>query len=213
MSRVNALLAGLGAVLVIVLFWLFLWSPKTEEIEQTQTEIEAARTQQATLRTQIARLEDVRARAPEIEARLAAAESIIPRDVSLPAMVRQVQLDATDSGVELMSISPGQPVAFSEELANLARIPLSLQIQGSYFQIVDFLRRVEDPAITPRGIKWDSLNVIEEEYPVLLAVVGGEMYAVVPDLPVVQDAPGEPTPGPTEGASPSPSPTTTEDGS
>lgn len=205
-SRVAFLLAGLGAVLLVVLFWLFLWNPKSDEIEQIEAQIETAKTQQATLRTQIARLEDVRARAPEIEAQLAAAESVVPRDVALPTMVRAMQLAATDSGVDLISISPAQPEAFSEEVAELARIPVTVQIFGSYFQIVDFLRRLEDPAITARGIEWETLNVIEQQYPTLQAVVSGEMYAIVPALPVVEEAPGDASPEPTQGASPAPSP-------
>lgn len=208
MNRMALVFAGLGALLLIVLFWFFLWNPKSQQIAEIETEIEAARTQQATLRAQIARLEEVRARAPEIEANLAAAESVIPRDVALPGMVRQLQLDATDSGAELFSISPGQPEPFSEEVSELARIPLTVQVNGSYFQLVDFLRRVEDPALSPRGIEWHSVNIVEIEYPTLVAVFTGEMYAVVPAVPVVEEAPTEPGAGP----SPSPSPTATEEG-
>ena len=68
--------------------------------------------------------------------------------------------------------------------------------------MVDFLRRIEDPAITARGIVWGtgSLTKDDADYPQLVGTVGGSMFAVLEELPNVADA--DPTPAPTDGETP-----------
>lgn len=191
MSRQTVLLSALGVVLVLVLFYFFAFAPKNEELAVIREDIDTAVAQQATLEARIAALQEVRLRAPEIEAALAAAESIIPRESALPSALRQLQLAADDSGVELTTISPGRPVAVPGEVAELSSIGVTIAIQGSYFQLIDFLRRIEDPAITPRGILWTSGTVAPADYPQLAISLSGQMYAVLP-------APVAPAPAETE---------------
>lgn len=191
MSRQTAILSAFGVVLVLVLFYFFAFQPKNEELAVIRDEIDAAVAQQATLEARIAALQEVRLRAPEIEAALAAAESITPRESALPSALRQLQLAADDSGVELRTVSPGRPVAVPGEIPELSTISVAVTIDGSYFQLIDFLRRIEDPAITPRGIIWTSGTVSPANYPQLAASLTGQMYAVLP-------APAAPAPAPTE---------------
>lgn len=201
MTRQAAILSALGVVLILVLFYFFAFQPKNEELELIQEETDAAIAQQATLEARIAALQEVRLRAPEIEAALAAAESIIPREAALPSALRQLQLAADDSGVELISIAPGRPAVGEGEAAELSTLTLSLAVEGSYFQLVDFLRRIEDPAITPRGIEWTSGTVGASQYPVLSVALSGEMYALLATPPAPEESPtAEPAPGETEPA-------------
>lgn len=196
MNRQMLMLVGVGLVLLLVLFYLLGWKPQSEELARIQTETDSAIAQQAVLESQIASLESVRASAPEIEAALATAESLVPREAALPAALRQLQLAADDSGVNLVSIGPGRPAA-DETVPELARIAVSINAEGSYFQLVDFLRRLEDPAITPRVILFENVAVSLGEYPILGATLAGSMYALLPAPP----APVEPeptTPAPTE---------------
>ncbi|MBW3659809.1 MAG: type 4a pilus biogenesis protein PilO [Actinobacteria bacterium] len=190
MTRQNAILSVLGVVLVLVLFYFFAFQPKNEEIAVIREEIDTAVAQQATLESRIAALQEVRLRAPEIEAALAAAESIIPRESALPSALRQLQLAADDSGVDLITISPGRPTVVEGAAPELALMTISVAIEGSYFQLVDFLRRIEDPAITPRGIEWNSGSLAPTVYPRLTVSLSGEMYALLPAAPVpVEEAP------------------------
>lgn len=190
MTRSAQLLSVLGFVLVLVLFYLFAWQPKADEITALETQIETTIGQQDTTSARILSLEDVRANAPEIEASLARAESIIPREAGLPSAIRQLQLAADDSGVTLQSIAPGRPTVASPEAPDLAGIDLSVQLRGGYFQVVDFLRRIEDPAITPRGVLWTSTAVAPADYPTLDVTLTGAMFAVVD----AAAGPGEETP-------------------
>lgn len=180
MTRQAALLSALGVALVLVLFYFFAFQPKNEELAVIREDIDAAVAQQATLEARIAALQEVRLRAPEIEAALAAGESIIPRESALPSALRQLQLAADDSGVDLLTIAPGRPAAVGGDVPELSMLTVSLTIQGSYFQLVDFLRRIEDPSITPRGLIWTSGTVTPADYPQLSVTLSGQMFALLP---------------------------------
>lgn len=208
MSRQTVLLVAVGAVVLVILFYLFGWKPKSDQLAEIEVQTEDAIAQQSLLQSEIATLESVRATAPEIEAALAAAESLVPRDAALPAALRQLQLAADDSGVTLLSIAPGRPTA-DEAIPELARISVAITAEGSYFQLVDFLRRLEDPTITPRVVLFENVAITLAEYPTLGAALTGAMFAVLPAPPAAVPEPTAPaTPVPTE----SPTATPTEEG-
>lgn len=191
MKRATTLLLVLGALLLVVVSFLFLIKPKMDEVAALEVEAEDIRAQQAQVETQIRALEEVRATSPNLEAELAAVGAIVPDNPSLPATLRQLQVAADDSGLTLVSVAPGAPAAVgSTEVPDLASIPLSLSLEGGYFQVVDFLRRIEDPRLTARGILVQDVSVSPAEYPTLAVTVSGTMFSVL-EQPVT--AP-EPTP-------------------
>jgi hypothetical protein len=148
------------------------------------------------LRAEIDRLQTVREQAPDVEAELAAADAIVPRDASLPAALRQLQLAADEAGIVLSSISTGRPAELPDPPeGGLSAIGLSLQVAGGYFQVVDFLRRVEDPSITSRGILWTTATVArtDEAYPELQVTLAGNAFAVIP-LTTLPEPEPEPEP-------------------
>lgn len=187
MSRQLTLISALGAVLIIALWWLFLYSPGNDELTRIEDEIAAAETEQASLQQRIAVLENVRARAPETEAAIARVQAIVPDDPALPAALRQLAAAADDAGVELTAISTTRP-AVVDELVGLNAATVTITANGSYFQLVDFLRRVEDPTITARGISFNNLAVTLAEHPTLTISLTGEMYAVLEPPPTPEEA-------------------------
>jgi Tfp pilus assembly protein PilO len=187
MTRVQLLLTALGALLVVVLFWLLLWSPRGEELEDLRAETEDIEMRQQQASARIAQLEAVREEAPQQEARLAAAQSVLPRDSALPGFLRQVQVSADEAGLTLLGVSPARPVPDTVEGGpqGLHRINVTMELEGGYFQLVDFLRRIEDPRITPRGLMWNSLIVSgdPEEHPTLEMSLQGDLFALLPITP------------------------------
>lgn len=188
MNRQTALVTGLIVVLVLVLFWFFAWRPQSERIAEIETQREQVEAQQVQLQQRIARLEQVRRDAPQVEAGIVAAESIVPRELAVPSAIRQLQTAADDSGVRLVSLTWDRPAPV-EGTPDLHTVAVAAQLEGSYFETVDFLRRVEDPAITPRGFVWRSLSVSPSEYPILTINLSGTMYAVLPSDAVPQQPP------------------------
>jgi Tfp pilus assembly protein PilO len=202
MKRTHILLAVLGTALVVVAFWLLLWQPKQDDIATAREEIQATQDQQRGLEAELARLRSVRQEAPEAEAHLAAASAIVPESSALPSLLRQLQTAADDAGLTLTSVDVGRPAEATTDAAMAteavpgggytASLPVNVALEGGYFQIVDFLRRVETPEITPRGVLWDSATLAPNEYPVLSATLTGRTFAwaVLPPAPVT-DAPAE----------------------
>lgn len=194
MTRQTGIIAVLVAVLLGAMFFFFVWQPKSDEIEEIEGQIEAAELQQSQLRQELAELQGVRQNAPDIESDVVAAESIVPRDVGQAAAIRQLQLAADESGVELPNVTFGAPTQIQDATPGLASLQVTVQIDGGYYQIVDFYRRVEDPAITPRGITWQTLTLTPTDYPTLTVTASGAMYALLPTPP---EPPQEETPAET----------------
>jgi type IV pilus assembly protein PilO len=188
MKRSQVVLSALAAVLVVALFAVLVYQPKQEEIDELEAAVAAEEQRHGELEQEIARLRTVRDEAPEVEAELAAAEAIVPRDTALPTALRQFQLAADDAGLVLTSVTTGRPSPVEGAPESLHGIDVSLQLSGGYFQLVDFLRRVEDPAITPRGTVWTNAAVAKEEYPTLTVALSGKMFASVDTPPPAQEA-------------------------
>jgi Tfp pilus assembly protein PilO len=196
MTRVQVLLAALAAVLIVVLFWFLVWQPGQEEREDLEQQIAAVQIRQQELTAERGRLREVRERAPEIDAEIATANRIIPSSADVPGVLRVLQSTADDAGVVLRVVQPTRPQQLDLAPAGLSFIGLSLQLEGSYFQIIDFLRRIEDPTITARGIRWEGATLTrnDDEYPVLEIALTGSLFS---QLPV---PPEEPEPEPDEDA-------------
>ena len=182
MSRMAWVVAALGAVAVIALFFVLVFQPARAELAEVEEQIALEQAEQARLEGEITRLRSVRESAPGVEADLAAADAIVPRDPALPALVRQLQAAADESGVTLTSVSTSRPVELeAPPVEGLSSIDVSVQIDGGYFQIVDFLRRIEQPNISPRGLAWLDASVTRDDasYPELNVALSGRAYAVI----------------------------------
>lgn len=179
MTRIQVLLSSLLALLIVLIFWFLLFTPQQDELAEVEEQIETELAQQETIRVRIAELRSVREGAPAAEAELAIGQSIIPSEPGLPAALRQLQQAADESGIVLRSITSARPAALNDELG-LARIALSVQLEGTYFQAVDFLRRVEDPAITPRAVLWSSFGISVAEHPELSINATGDLFTRLP---------------------------------
>ena len=188
MNRLQVLLGVLVAVLIVVAFFFLVVQPQRDTLADIDQQIETQREEQVALQTEIDRLRSVREDAPEVEADVAAAAAIVPEDPALPAALRQFQTAGDDAGVVLRSVTTDRPVDLEVGPDGLSAININLQIGGSYFQLVDFLRRIEDPTITPRGTMWSDASISTEEYPELNVSLSGQVFAIVATPPPPEEA-------------------------
>lgn len=198
MSRVGWLLTGLLCVLLIVGWYFLLFSPTSDEIEDVRAETERVQTQAQQERQRAQVLREVRQAAPEAEAELAAGRTMIPDDPAIPALFRQLQQAADDAGVRLNSLSPSTPSSFEAGEESIAAVSVSMSVEGSYFQLVDLARRVEDPQLTPRALRWQSASISPSDYPSLSATLSGTVFAragtEIPEIIEEEPEPDEDTP-------------------
>ena len=101
--------------------------------------------------------------------------------------MRQLQQAADDAGVEIASMQFGAPevVQGAPETGDpntvVASINASVSLEGRYFQIADFMRRVE--AEVPRAVLVSQLGLGEggeEGFPTLAGDWTGDLFAIVP---------------------------------
>ena len=188
MNRLQVLLGVLLAVLVVVGFFFLVVQPQRDTLADIDQQVEAQREEQVALQSEIDRLRTVREDAPEVEADIAAAAAIVPEDPSLPAALRQFQTAGDEAGVVLRSVTTARPVDLEVGPDGLSAIDITLQVGGSYFQLVDFLRRIEDPTITPRGTLWSDASLSTEEYPELNVALTGRVFAIIETPPPPDEA-------------------------
>ena len=176
MTRIQLLLTIVVAFLLVALFYVVLWQPKADEIVAVQAEIESVEAEEQRVLLEIERLRGVREASVELEASLSAAGAVVPASTASPALLRQLQLAADEAGLDLQTVTFGRPSESALD-PGLAEMTLNVAVQGSYFQMIDFLRRVEDPAIVPRGVLWGNASLSPSEYPVLNATLTGRAFA------------------------------------
>lgn len=186
MMRRAPLIGLLVALVLAAGYWFLLYKPALDEQHALEAETAQLVSSQQSLRNQIARLEEIKADEVGIRAAIARVEEFVPRGVAQPQAVREFQAAADDAGVEITSVTFGEPAAIEgapdtgDPQTALASISVSMIVEGGYFQIVDFFRRVEHEV--DRAVLTESVNLAEgqEGFPSLATTWGGQLFAVVP---------------------------------
>ena len=166
MTRRNELvLAGVGALLVLVAATLLLIRPTRQATADANTERDTAVSERQALRDQIKALEALKPNEAELKAKANLAKAEFPATPSLPALVDALQDAASLSGVDLGTVAPTTPQT-SKTSPLLAEITTTVNVSGGYFEIQDFLVRLEnlvkgtDPGrIDPRSVLIESVNL------------------------------------------------------
>ena len=215
--RSAPLIGVLVAVVLTAAFWFLLYQPQNERAADLRAEVETIRAQEAQLQARIAELRDVQRNEVEIEAALLRLEEYVPSGIGQPSALRQLQRTADNAGADVFSITfedPEQPdnaatAPTGEPGAVLVNVPVTIVIDGGYFQIVDFLRRLE--VDLPRAVLVQGIALAEApeaSFPTLRATLSAQLFAVVSQSELPDSAGGapppapEPTPTPTEAAQP-----------
>jgi Pilus assembly protein, PilO len=154
------------AVLVVAGLWALLVRPKDGQAAAAQADEREAAAKAETLRGQISALEQARSEADSLRARAREAGDLFPAKPDLPDLTTALQKVASQAGVDLLSIQPSSPGA-STDSPELAAVTATVSVSGGYFEIEDFLSRLEnlvkspDPAshIPPRSVLVRSVSV------------------------------------------------------
>ncbi len=181
MTRQQTLLAFVVAIALVAAYWVFAMSPKNDQVATLAEERQQTVAQQQTVRQRIVALENIRSQAPEIEAALAAGRTLVPTNVALPAALRQLQDAADQAGLMLGVITPDRPKESGVDRTMATTVTLT--VSGSYFQILDFVRRVEDPALMGRAALVEGMDMTMSEYPLLASTIRLRVFSTVPASP------------------------------
>jgi len=163
--RNELVLAAIGALVVLVAATLLLVRPTRQATADANTQRDTAIGESQALRDQIKALEALKPKEAELKAKASLAKAEFPATPALPALVDALQDAASLSGVDLGMVAPSTPKA-STTSPLLAEITTTVNVSGGYFEIQDFLVRLEnlvkgsDPGrIEPRSMLIDSVNL------------------------------------------------------
>ncbi|WP_370325037.1 type 4a pilus biogenesis protein PilO [Euzebya sp.] len=200
------------AIASLVGWWFLLYNPAREQRNALDAEIVQLETQETTLTNQLAQLRSLQERAPELQAALDRLGAYIPPQPDQATLLDLLQEAGNASGLTFTSLNFTDPTAI--EGAPATRIPgttlgavtVTGTVEGTYFQMVDFLRRLE--VGSSRAVLVTSVNMTEAEdgFPELTAAFSADIYMLV-RAPVADVPPDTTTPTPTNEASPAASPT------
>jgi Tfp pilus assembly protein PilO len=151
--RAPLIAAGVAALLAVLLVFLLVL-PKMSEVGEVEDDLTAAQDQELALEAQLRALQDAQQAAPETEAQIAAIEEQVPPTVELPELITILQGAADVAAVDFFSFSPGTPI--TDAGGQFSTILSQITVTGSYFQIDEFLFRMET---LPRAAKVTSVTI------------------------------------------------------
>ncbi|MDQ1403212.1 MAG: hypothetical protein QOG03_1528 [Actinomycetota bacterium] len=147
-------IAGGAAVVVIIIWYVFLWGPRNAALTKAKKRTEVAQNLQGQLQTQLSRLKAAQLSEPSKRAQLEALREAVPDQPNLAQFLLDTNDSATKAGIDFLSVAPSQPGSGSAQKP--AEISLSISISGGYFQVLDFVNRLLS---APRLVVISGLNV------------------------------------------------------
>jgi type IV pilus assembly protein PilO len=142
----NILILGiLGIVIVVIGFYFFLLSPLLQNLNDQAEARDNKRAQLEEVQQQVNELEEVRRNSPEIEHQLLELSKRIPTQPQIPTFVVQIEEIADSSGVTQLVVEPGDAAAPAGG-GDYQTIPVTMQFNGTYDEMQDFLLRTRNLA-------------------------------------------------------------------
>jgi Tfp pilus assembly protein PilO len=186
-------LAAVAALVLVAGGWFLLVSPKRANAAALRTQVSEKQQANQVLQTQIAALKAQAKDLPKQQATLAAVAAKIPNNGAMPTLIRSLNSAADDTGVELVSMAPTPPTAVAPATAatgsttaataatgtarpsgaaaaavgSLESVGVTLNVVGSYFQVAEYLDRLEGLA---RAFRVTTFSVVPGTNPVKPAV-------------------------------------------
>jgi type IV pilus assembly protein PilO len=121
------LLTVVGCLAVLAAGWFLLISPKKAEATDLVAQTAAQEAANDGLRTQLQVLKAQAKDLPKKQADLARVATKIPDNPAMPSLIRALTAAATSAGVELVSVTPGVPVAVEAPVGAAPVAPAAAQ--------------------------------------------------------------------------------------
>jgi Tfp pilus assembly protein PilO len=195
-NRRAPLFAALAVAGLAIVMILLLVLPKMGQVSTAQDQLDETRREGQTLESQLAALEDAKAAAPQARKTIAEVHRRIPPVADEPGLILLLQNAAIDAGIDLVSLSPGNPTL--DPATNLSTIDVSVSATGTYFDITEFMYQIET---LPRAAIVLSMNLAPGEESSTSGVPLLTLTATVQTYTSDTSAGPGSEPGPTSGGS------------
>lgn len=149
----NVLIGAIAAVVAVVLIWYFvLYKPLGEDLTSTQAQVSEEQTKTDDLQATLTRLQSQAKNSTEQQALLNKLDKAVPEQPDLAEFIIEINQIAEEAGIDFLTISPAPPAAGT----GASVIGLTITIKGSFFQLQDYLRLLEQ---MDRLVVIDGFNV------------------------------------------------------
>ncbi|MBE0428371.1 MAG: type 4a pilus biogenesis protein PilO [Thermoleophilia bacterium] len=135
------ILVGLGIVVLLVAWYFLIIGPKRDEVADVDGQLKTERESFETNRERIRRIGEERQAASLATGELLKLYKLVPADEQVPSLIVELQQSANEAGIEFMKIEPTD--AFPGPNGNTV-IPFDMEFQGNFFDVNDFLFRIEN---------------------------------------------------------------------
>jgi Tfp pilus assembly protein PilO len=134
------IITAVVAVILIVAWYFLLFSPTQRQLSDLDTQVQSAQSALDMANQEVVKLESYKKTAPQSRAEIVRLGKMLPESEGVPGLIIELTKTADASGVAVTSISrgtttPGSPFGIQA---------LSIQVSGRYFDVEDFLYRVEE---------------------------------------------------------------------
>jgi type IV pilus assembly protein PilO len=139
------ILGSLGIVIIVIGFYFLLLSPLLGRLNEQAEARKGKQNQLEQVQQEVNELEEVRRNSPEIERQLLELSKRVPTQPQIPTFVVQIEEIAGASGVTQLVVEPGDAAAPAGG-GDYQTIPITMQFNGTYDEMQDFLLRTRNLA-------------------------------------------------------------------
>jgi type II secretory pathway component PulM len=176
MKRFLPFIAAGVMLLIVVVWYVAIYSPKSSDLSKAHDDLTSAQANQQSLKAQLSNLRGLEANRPKQQAVLQKLSAAVPPTPDLAGFILQANDIATQAGVSWLQVSPGVPGGGT---GGPTQITLSMQLEGGFYQVYDYLNRLEN---MQRLVLVDSVSLSSKGQgggspdPVLGASVSARMF-------------------------------------
>lgn len=134
------IITAVVAVILIVTWYFLLFSPTLQQLSDLDTQIQSAQSALDMANQEVVKLESYKKTAPQSREEIVRLGKMLPQAEDVPGMIIELTKTSKASGVSITSITRGTTTAGTP----FGIQSLSIQVSGRYFDIEDFLYRVEE---------------------------------------------------------------------
>jgi type IV pilus assembly protein PilO len=128
------------AVVMVVVYWQFVYAPKTAELAQVESHIESLTGSNHRAKAEMAKgdLDDLRRQALRYQQNLQLMRQLVPTSNEVPALLEQVSTAARRVDLDINTVTP-EPVIQGEQFDTYR---YKLTVIGGYHELAEFLTNV-----------------------------------------------------------------------
>jgi Tfp pilus assembly protein PilO len=134
------IITAVVAIVLIVAWYFLLFSPKRNELSDLEQQVESAQSALSVAKQEVVKLESYKKTAPQSRAEIVRLGKMLPESEGIPGLIIELTKTAEASGVAVAGITRGTTTDGSP----FGIQTLTLQVNGRYFDVEDFLYRLEE---------------------------------------------------------------------